>query len=78
MQQSIVGFHKDKLDDWVADLACGHTQHVRHNPPWHNRPWVVAAEMRLEMLGSLLDCKICDGDSAVGEIGVNSPSATKQ
>ena len=60
MQQSIVGFHKDELNDWVADLACGHTQHVRHNPPWQNRPWVEIAESRLEMLGSALDCKDCD------------------
>ena len=37
MKQPIVGFHKDEEDDWVADLACGHTQHVRHNPPWQLR-----------------------------------------
>ena len=60
MQQSIVGFHKDELGDWVADLACGHTQHVRHNPPWQNRPWVEKAEFRLEKLGTILDCKVCD------------------
>ncbi len=60
MQQPIVGFHKDELDDWVAHLACGHTQHVRHNPPWQNRPWVETAESRREMIGSALECKLCD------------------
>ena len=33
MQQAILGFHLDEENDWVADLACGHGQHVRHNPP---------------------------------------------
>ncbi|MEE9333047.1 MAG: DUF3565 domain-containing protein [Granulosicoccaceae bacterium] len=60
MQQAIAGFHTDELNDWVADLACGHTQHVRHNPPWQNRPWVETAESRQEMLGSMLECKLCD------------------
>jgi len=45
MQQAIVGFHLDEdlaqqCCSWVADLACGHTQHVRHDPPWQNRTWV--------------------------------------
>lgn len=37
MQQAIIGFHLDEEDHWVADLVCGHAQHVRHNPPWQNR-----------------------------------------
>ena len=37
MQQAIIGFHLDEENDWVADLACGHGQHVRHNPPWQKR-----------------------------------------
>ncbi|MFB8831117.1 DUF3565 domain-containing protein [Azotobacter sp. CWF10] len=24
----------------MAVLSCGHTQHLRHQPPWQNRPWV--------------------------------------
>ncbi|MEG0603969.1 MAG: DUF3565 domain-containing protein, partial [Acinetobacter sp.] len=28
MQQAIVGFHLDEENHWVADLACGHMQHV--------------------------------------------------
>ena len=29
MHQPIVGFHLDEYGDWVADLRCGHGQHVR-------------------------------------------------
>lgn len=29
----IVGFHQDQKGHWVADLECGHAQHVRHDPP---------------------------------------------
>ena len=35
MHQPIVGFHVDEYGDWVADLQCGHGQHVRHQPPIH-------------------------------------------
>jgi len=66
MRQTIIGFRQDELDDWVADLACGHSQHVRHNPPWQNRPWVVASESRLAMLGSELECVICDAFADAG------------
>ncbi len=60
MKQPIVGFHKDEKEDWVADLACGHTQHVRHDPPWQLRPWVVTKKGREQYLGHELECKICD------------------
>ena len=60
MQQTIIGFHLDEENDWVADLACGHAQHVRHNPPWQNRPWVMTKEGRKEKLGVMLECKKCD------------------
>lgn len=60
MQQSITGFHRDEEDHWVAQLACGHCQHVRHDPPWVNRPWVITAEGRATMIGVALACKKCD------------------
>lgn len=58
--RKIVGFHQDDLGDWVADLECGHTQHVRHNPPWTSRPWVVTPEGRADHLGSELLCAKCE------------------
>lgn len=57
--RSIVGFHQDEENDWVADLECGHTQHVRHDPPWQVRPWVVTREGRQEFLGTELECLKC-------------------
>ena len=60
MQQLIVGFHQDEESHWVAELACGHNQHVRHSPPWTNRPWVITPEGRQAALGHALDCKKCD------------------
>ncbi len=60
MDSPITGFHQDELGDWVAQLACGHNQHVRHNPPWQNRPWVTIAQNRESMIGRKLVCKKCD------------------
>lgn len=55
----IVGFHTDEEGHWVADLACGHTQHVRHDPPWQNRPWVLTDAGRARFLGVELACAHC-------------------
>jgi hypothetical protein len=60
VRQKIVGFHRDDDGDWVADLECGHTQHVRHRPPWQNRPWVVTEHGRHSRLGVALDCRKCE------------------
>ncbi|MHB8743181.1 MAG: DUF3565 domain-containing protein [Sulfuricaulis sp.] len=60
MQRKIIGFHQDEHRDWVADLDCGHTQHMRHHPPWTNRPWVVTAAGRMRYLGQVLACKHCE------------------
>lgn len=60
MKQAIVGFHRDAERHWVAELACGHFQHVRHIPPWINRPWVTTADGRQAALGRLLECRKCD------------------
>jgi Protein of unknown function (DUF3565) len=65
MQQAIVGFHQDEEAHWVAELACGHFQHVRHNPPWIERPWVITEAGRAAVLGSPLDCKKCDSRAPI-------------
>lgn len=64
MQQKITGYHLDQEQHWVAELACGHNQHVRHNPPWVSRPWVTTPEGRAQMLGHLLSCRKCDAGAA--------------
>ena len=61
-EQAIVGFHLDELGEWVAELDCGHRQHVRHRPPWETRPWVVTEEGRKQHLGKALWCVRCDED----------------
>ncbi|ABA59147.1 conserved hypothetical protein [Nitrosococcus oceani ATCC 19707] len=59
MKRKIVDYHQDEHGDWVADLECGHGQHVRHRPPFINRSWVVTAEGRQSMVGQVLNCVKC-------------------
>lgn len=59
LTRKIVGFHQDEHLDWVADLECGHQQHVRHNPPWTIRPWVISVEGRQSRIGHKLFCLKC-------------------
>lgn len=76
-QQRIVGFHLDSEEHWVAQLACGHTQHVRHNPPWQLREWVLTQSERQQKIGMFLPCVKCDRDEpADGEWGLG-PEAKK-
>jgi hypothetical protein len=63
MKRAITDFHQDEEGHWVADLACGHTQHVRHDPPWQNRPWVTTEQGRAQFVGKTLDCKKCDNEA---------------
>lgn len=60
MEKKIVSFHTDAEHHWVARLECGHHQHVRHNPPFHERPWTQTSEGRAGMLGQVLNCVKCD------------------
>ncbi len=76
MERAITGFHQDEENHWVAELECGHTRHVRHDPPWQNRPWVLTEEGRAKFLGQKLGCVKCDeeiespfGDSGFAENG---------
>ena len=75
MKQPITGYHLDDEGHWVAELACGHGQHVRHDPPWQRRPWVITVEGRAEHLGSELDCVRCDrGEPATPWPAGNQPA----
>ncbi|TWT84643.1 hypothetical protein CA13_61230 [Planctomycetes bacterium CA13] len=59
IQQPIIGYHRDDEGHWVAQLACGHNQHVRHAPPMVHREWVRSPAGRDSMLGFELGCKKC-------------------
>jgi hypothetical protein len=63
MKKAITGFHQDEEQHWVAELSCGHTQHVRHDPPWQSRPWVITEQGRSSKIGSTLECKKCDEEN---------------
>lgn len=60
MLRAIEGFHQDELGDWVAELRCGHGQHVRHRPPFWVREWVLTPEGRAEKVGVEVPCVLCD------------------
>ena len=64
MQQKIIDFHQDEQGHWVADLACGHAQHTRHDPPLIERPWVLTLEGRRAHIGTKLDCLLCDEENS--------------
>jgi len=63
MKRKIVGYEQDEHGDWRAALACGHFQHVRHNPPLVTRLWVLTEAGRASRLGFELDCKRCDEEA---------------
>ncbi len=68
MRQPITGYHLDDERHWVAELACGHNQHVRHDPPWMNRPWVIIEAGRRQQLGTELDCRKCDEGAEIDHL----------
>ncbi|HEY6414513.1 MAG TPA: DUF3565 domain-containing protein [Edaphobacter sp.] len=60
MRRAVIGFSQDDEGHWVALLECGHGQHVRHDPPWTVRKWVMTEEGRAAHVGMELECKRCD------------------
>jgi hypothetical protein len=67
MQCAVVGFEQDEEGHWVARLECGHNQHVRHNPPWMVREWVITEAGRTARMGSELECTLCDKSAGLDE-----------
>lgn len=57
--RSIVSFRQDDEGHWVAELECGHSQHMRHDPPWQNRSWVLTPEGRERFIGVKVECRAC-------------------
>ncbi len=60
MERAIIGYHRDQEGHWVAELDCGHDQHVRHRPPFEVRDWVLSDGGRAARLGTPLSCPLCD------------------
>jgi Protein of unknown function (DUF3565) len=72
---TIIGFHQDEEEQWVAELECGHNQHMRHDPPWTLRPWVLTEAGRNQFLGRDVACTLCC--SRLGKNPVSNPIAGK-
>jgi tellurite methyltransferase len=66
----ITGFHEDEGGAWVAELSCLHGQHIRHSPPFQNRPWVLTTAGRQEHLDTDISCPLCDRAELPGELEV--------
>jgi hypothetical protein len=67
VERSIVGFRRDEEGHWVAELDCGHGQHVRHDPPWQSRPWTQSEAGRAAMIGTRVNCLKCDRNEPPAE-----------
>jgi tellurite methyltransferase len=52
MKRPIIRFGYDDIGDW----SCGHLQHVRHSPPFINRPWVTTEAGHKSKIGKTLNC----------------------
>ncbi|MBA6225503.1 DUF3565 domain-containing protein [Colwellia sp. MB02u-18] len=76
MLQAIIDYHLDDENHWVARLECGHFQHVRHQPPFINRPWVVNKATRHAMLGQQLNCIKCEHGAARDFPAIESTSSS--
>jgi hypothetical protein len=85
LRRPIVGYHQDEDGHWVAELECGHTQHVRHDPPWQVRVWVTTPDGRDAHLGTELDCILCHAaddssasTSSPGTSPANNPASSEE
>ncbi|MFJ2326352.1 DUF3565 domain-containing protein [Pseudomonas sp. NPDC087690] len=66
---TITGFHQDEDAHWVVELSCGHTQHLRHQPPWQSRAWVLDPAQRIEKIGQPFACGWCAQGSVSDNLG---------
>jgi hypothetical protein len=60
----ITAFRQDNEGHWIAELECGHSQHMRHQPPWQVRPWVLTAAGRDQYIGVRVPCTLCERQEA--------------
>ena len=67
-ESTIVAYHQDEEQSWVAELSCGHQQHVRHRPPFAERPWVLTESGRSAKIGHRIACGQCARQSASREV----------
>ncbi|WP_083251647.1 MULTISPECIES: DUF3565 domain-containing protein [Pseudomonas] len=61
----LLDFRQDEEGHWVAILSCGHTQHLRHQPPWQGRAWVLDPAQRQAARGRPFTCGWCAQNSTL-------------
>lgn len=61
----LLDLRQDEDGHWVAVLSCGHTQHLRHLPPWQNRAWVLDPQQRSQQLGQPFSCGWCNAEAVL-------------
>jgi hypothetical protein len=69
----LLDFRQDEHGDWLAVLSCGHTQHLRHQPPWQNRAWVLDAKQRNAQLGKPFPCGWCAAEHEANAATLQRP-----
>ena len=75
-KQPMIGYHLDEENHWVAELKCGHFQHVRHDPPWTTRPWVLTEQGRWSGVGLPGLCPYrSDDDMAAQSVDAFAPDS---
>ena len=60
MHRTMTGFRRDENGEWVAELSCLHSQHIRHLPTFSQAAWIEDDEERQRRVGEPLDCPLCD------------------
>ena len=60
MKRRITDFDQDDDGHWRAKLDCRHYQHVRHDPPFIVREWILTEAGRASRIGHELECKKCE------------------
>ena len=60
MEKVITGFHLDRFQEWNADLECGHSVEMRHNPPYQECKWIGTSKGRQKHIGATRECVYCD------------------
>jgi hypothetical protein len=75
MKRRIRSFRPDPAEPgaWIVELDCGHSQHLRHDPPFSSRPWLPSEAGRRQFLGVAIDCKRCEEEGPSFSLGADPP-----
>ncbi|MEE4084118.1 DUF3565 domain-containing protein [Pseudomonas viridiflava] len=72
-KSTVIDFQQDEEGHWVAMLSCGHTQHLRHQPPWQSRAWVLDPAKRQQKIGQGFHCGWCAKAADNDSLGKEDP-----